>query len=144
MVGASITLEGYEQFSRKLDRMDDSLSRKIIRKAVNAGGTVLVRAVRRATPVGPTGNLKRNIKKRIKKYPSGVIVAVLGGAWPEGAHLHLVEAGTEDRYHESSKYVGKMPALHFVARAFRESHAAAEKALRTKLTTELEKVARSG
>jgi HK97 gp10 family phage protein len=142
MDAVTIKLEGVEQFRRKLDRMDDSLSRSIIKKAVNAGAGVLVKAVRKAAPIGPTGNLKRSVKKRIKKYPSGVVVAVMGGAWPIGAHMHLVEEGTDDRYHESGKYVGKMPASHFVRRAFIANHRKAETKLREKLTSELERVAR--
>jgi HK97 gp10 family phage protein len=48
---------------------------------------------------------------------SGAAVAV-GHNKPGGSHAHLVELGTDPRYHKDGKFVGQMPAQPYLRPAF--------------------------
>lgn len=68
-----------------------------MRKAVKPG----LRELRLATPRGPTGNLKRSIKVKTKKYvKDGAAIGLVGysvGKGSLGYHQGLVEFGTKNR-----------------------------------------------
>jgi HK97 gp10 family phage protein len=79
-----------------------------LRRAAEKGGTL--QALKSATPRGPTGNLRRSIAVKSKRYPrTGVGIAILGfrsgrkmnEAYDNtklGYHQGLVEFGTKERF----------------------------------------------
>jgi HK97 gp10 family phage protein len=94
-----------------------------LRRAAEKGGTL--QALKSATPRGPTGNLRRSIAIKSKRYPrTGVGVVVLGFRSGRrmnepydnkklGYHQGLVEFGTKERTRRTQGGVrvstGKMP-----------------------------------
>lgn len=94
------TIRGDKELVAALRRLPRDVERRVVRSAVNRASKPLRNAFIAAAPSGPTGNLKASIKTRIKKYAEGMIVAVTGPRWPEGAHAHLLEFGTVERWHK--------------------------------------------
>lgn len=75
-----------------------------LRKAVQPGLT----ALRKRTPKGPTGNLRRSIKTKVKTYPkNGRAVGMVGYSWgwdSKGYHQGFVEFGTTDRTTKKGRF----------------------------------------
>lgn len=59
----------------------------------------------RAAPKGKTGNLRRSFIYR-KKTTKNTVYYVVGPSWPKGAHGHLMEFGTGQRWTLTGKYRG--------------------------------------
>lgn len=133
MAEIEMRLDGFEQIERKLRRLPEAVKQRAVPKALRAAAVVGRRAIRSATPVGPTGNLRRSTIFRIRRY-ARVTVAIIGHRWGPGSHAHLIEAGTAERTRETigglfassdlandtrNKGTGKVEATHFMARAFR-------------------------
>jgi len=95
-----------------------------LRRAAEKGGTL--QALKANTPRGPTGNLRRSIAVKSKRYPrTGVGVAIIGyksgrkmnepyDPTKQGYHQGLVEFGTKERFRKSKVdgrliSTGKMP-----------------------------------
>lgn len=123
MTQTVMRLEGDKALIRALGKLNDSTQRKIVKSAVTRGSQPWVKAARQEAPSGPDDGksdkkkLKKGIGKKVKKYPSGAIVAIVGNVL-EAFHAHLVEFGTTFRFHKSGKYVGVMPANPFMRRAY--------------------------
>lgn len=95
-----------------------------LRRAAEKGGTL--QALKANTPRGPTGNLRRSIAVKSKRYPrTGVGVAIIGyksgrkmnepyDRTKLGYHQGLVEFGTAERFRRTKDgrlvSTGKMPA----------------------------------
>ena len=63
---------GNEKLQKQFDALPATLQRRVLRQAITAGGTAVARVVRKATPKGTTGNLKKSVKKRpSSKWRSG-------------------------------------------------------------------------
>jgi hypothetical protein len=94
-----------------------------LRRAAEKGGTL--QALKANTPRGPTGNLRRSIAVKSKRYPrTGVGVAIIGfksgrkmnepyDRTKLGYHQGLVEFGTAERFRRTKDgrlvSTGKMP-----------------------------------
>lgn len=95
---------------RRLDRLAPSVRNKVARPTLVKMATPLKRAMRANIlgktgtrtrgstrtpgdkPGSVTGNLKRSIGHRVRRY-GGFFLIVVGPTWPQGAHGHLVEYG---------------------------------------------------
>lgn len=68
-----------------------------MRKAIQPG----LRQLRQNTPKGPTGNLRKSIKAKVKTYPrTGAAVGLVGYSWggnSPGYHQGFIEFGTKER-----------------------------------------------
>ena len=134
---AGISLSGDKQLARKLQRVSKAVETKLARSALVVAARPIIQAAKsnigprrlsrkrermfRASgkPVSHTGNLRKSIGWRIKAYRrNSVLVLVLGPRWPLGAHGHLVEFGTVQRYGPDGKSTGIGPALPFLRPAF--------------------------
>jgi len=109
-----------------LEGLDAKLQRGAFRKMVGAAGTQLAKEIRRQigkrdilysrgrNPAERRKSrrrgvkpLKRTIKSRAWSRSSrGIIGSVVGPAWPEGAHGHLVERGHRITGHARIKFRG--------------------------------------
>jgi hypothetical protein len=114
--------------------------------------------LKRQTPVGPTGNLKRGIATKAKRYPkTGAAVAIVGyrkagsGKPPkEGAkrrnkaadqtqHQFLVDYGSKPRVTKSGANRGRMPAMHPIEQASRASESQVKALLESEMKLAYEK-----
>lgn len=128
-VGIRLTVDvpGLEQIREKFAELPKYLSARYmasgLRAAAEQGGTLKV--LRNLTPKGKTGNLKRAVAIKSKKYPrTGVGIAIIGYKSGRkmnepydntklGYHQGLVEFGTKQRYRRAKDgrqvSTGKMP-----------------------------------
>lgn len=104
--------------------------------------------LRAATPVGPTGNLKRATKaKSMAGGGAKVYVSRDGSRSGKGYHSHIVEHGSKVRKTKGGANRGAMPAANYqepILQAARASFDAEvvkrlESALRTKIASEIRK-----
>jgi hypothetical protein len=114
--------------------------------------------LKRQTPVGPTGNLKRGIATKAKRYTkTGSAVAIVGyrkagtGKPPkEGTkrrnkasdktqHQFLVEYGSKPRVTKSNASRGRMPAMHPIEQASRASESQVKALLESEMKLAYEK-----
>jgi hypothetical protein len=114
--------------------------------------------LKRQTPVGPTGNLKRGIATKAKRYPkTGSAVAIVGyrksgtGKPPkEGTkrrnkasdktqHQFLVEYGSKLRVTKDGANRGRMPAMHPIEQASRASESQVKALLASEMKLAYEK-----
>jgi hypothetical protein len=114
--------------------------------------------LKRQTPVGPTGNLRRGIATKAKRYPkTGSAVAIVGyrksgtGKPPkEGTkrrnkasdktqHQFMVEYGTKPRVTKSGANRGRMPAMHPIEQASRAAESQVKALLESEMKLAYEK-----
>ena len=114
--------------------------------------------LKRQAPVGPTGNLKRGIATKAKRYPkTGSAVAIVGfrksgtGKPPkEGTkrrnkasdktqHQFLVEYGSKPRVTKGGANRGRMPAMHPIEQASRASASQVKALLESEMKLAYEK-----
>lgn len=122
--------------AQKFRELPKSLASAAIGAAVKKAMKPAADRLKSITPVGPTGNLKRGIATKAKRYPkTGAAVAVVGYHRPgsnkppkEGTkrrnrasdktnHQLLVEYGTKPRFTRRGAFRGVMPALKPIERA---------------------------
>ncbi len=107
-----IKVLGMKELSGKLDNLNGSLNRKIIKSALIKAATPVVKSARnnlkgvlsgntRRAGGRPPGNLAESLKgvkpKKYRKYASGKSLVVIGPSWPLGAHAHLLEYGKHNQ-----------------------------------------------
>ncbi|GJM23938.1 MAG: hypothetical protein DHS20C16_03530 [Phycisphaerae bacterium] len=104
----TVKFEGFKQIERALNKLPDSVERKVTRSVLNKAATPLQRstgselASRLASSTADddrrTGNAIASLKgakaKVTRKYEQGRLHVHVSGAYPIGAHLHLLEWGT--------------------------------------------------
>lgn len=124
---------------------------RVIKAALKKGGAVILKEAKRRAPKSksgsrkdrPPGNLRRSMMvskgRRLRKYPSGNLLAILGPQWPLGAHGTIVERGTARRQTSGGADRGKMPAIPFLEPAFAGKQKEVLKALREEIKKGLER-----
>lgn len=75
---AGMTLQGLQDCLRRLQDVPDKVRKRILRKAIEAGGAPLVREARKNAPAD-AGNLKRSMDKKVISYAGGKVVVELIG-----------------------------------------------------------------
>lgn len=71
-------LDGLQEVLANLDGVAKKVRKKAVRTGVAKAGRLLARAAKANSPQGGTGQLKRSIGSKVKTYPSGVVVAIVG------------------------------------------------------------------
>lgn len=141
-----------EGLADKFRKLPKSLAATAIGAGVKRAMKPAVDELKHTTPVGPTGNLKRSIATKAKRYPkTGSAVAVAGYRKPgsskppksgtkrrnrandKSQHQFLVEYGTKQRFTKQGANRGRMPALSPVRHAW----AAAESQVKGLLEKEM-------
>lgn len=95
MARRKMVMTGVKALDRVLRKLPKKIRGRVLQNAVAAGGRVIRDAAKRIVVVD-TGGLRDSIaarKPRGLKRSSGVVR--VGPTWPQGAHGHLVEFGTE-------------------------------------------------
>ena len=140
----NLEIKGAKELQKKLAELSKQGAKRAARKAVNAGTTVLLKAIRANTPVD-TGDLKQALTKKITKSRGGYngIVGAdknfVGANGELPSHYdHLVEGGhkTEDG--------GTVPPRPFIRSGFDQSQRQALDTYSSKLATEIEAEALKG
>lgn len=133
-----VRVEGIELVQAALNALPRAVQKKIERRVLGAGATVIKRVATSLVPVKEK-RLKAAIAVKRKTYrKSGNVIAIVG--YREGKddkkgapHAHLVEFGTVERFHKSGKSTGTMPEFGFMRRAIRDSGPAVAKAMQDRM-----------
>ena len=154
-------ITGEADLEATLKKLSDRTADKVARSALRAGLTVIARAMRKAAPRGPTGNLRKAIGSRlVRSRKTGVVTAKAGinvGKNRKGRapHGHLVALGTKPRTRKriGGKFAfitspapeqlrtGTMPANDFARRSSTSAQASMRMAMKNKAAKVLEKEA---
>jgi len=97
-----------EELRAELKKLPTNLAAKhfgaALRRTIQPGLT----ALRQATPKGPTGNLRKSIKTKVKTYPrNGSAVGLVGYSWggdSKGYHQGFIEFGTKERETKKGRF----------------------------------------
>jgi HK97 gp10 family phage protein len=113
-------LIGEKQLRKILATLPGKVRRKVLRQALNAAGTPILKEARaRANESKESGTLKKSLKKKVKVFPSGTGVVMIGPDKETSGefngkkripryYAHLVENGHIDA---SGKFVPGKPFL---------------------------------
>lgn len=139
-----VTMTGQKQVRRMLQQVAPAAAKRAMRSALNKGGSVTLRTMRKLVPVQRVrragfgapgaalakpkkdrprgGNLKRSLGRKYLYYPGSAMHLLLLGPRVSGEHKgqhgHLVEAGTRPRTQKTTgRYTGIMPAIRFMERS---------------------------
>lgn len=110
-VEVDIELPTLKELQDAFKSLPNNIAAKHIAAALGRAIDPTYKLIRKLTPRGPTGNLKKAVKKKTKRYVrDGAGVAVAGYTKPprgkidsdrksneRGFHAHFVEKGTKDR-----------------------------------------------
>lgn len=136
-----VRLEGMQTLLKNLEQFPRTIQRRIIRKAVSAGSTPVLQAIKANTP-RDSGQLKRSIGRKIKTYRnSGIVIAILG---PRSGFRTVIDGRPRNplRYAALVEYgTSKTPANAFMRRAYATTKQTAQETIRQKLTEEIAKEA---
>ena len=161
----TVNLPGLEAIRNAFTSLPNDLAAKHmaagLRRAAEKGGTL--QALKANTPRGPTGNLRRSIAVKSKRYPrSGAGIAILGfksgrkmnepyDRTKLGYHQGLVEFGTKERFRRTKDgrqvSTGKMPVGGSFGRppirtAWEQTRAQVESLMVAEMQAAFEKAAR--
>ena len=103
----AVDIRGSDELEAALKAIPAKLERQIVKKGIRAMGRHFVLKFRDAAPE-LSGQLKS--PQGIKSLSGGLNTQHIKIFAP---HWHLVEYGTDHRFHKSGKYVGKVPAGKF-------------------------------
>lgn len=106
--GITLKLEGLPHTRRVFVELEGRVRKRILRKAVRAGGAPVVKALRGHVrrSASDTGWFGRNVAQKVKMYPSGRAVAVIGAKRAKDPvtgrnpfnYDHLAERGAKPHY----------------------------------------------
>lgn len=140
MTTTAIRITGDKEIVRRFEKVAHMFKRSSINKVLSKAATGIKRAVVSHAPIGPTGTLKRSIKKKtLRGNPPAVSVR---SDFRIAPHTHLVVTGTVERFHKASKVsigrleistkgksVGAMPVNPFVERGLNAGASAAARSV---------------
>ena len=151
-VGMTFEFPDIDGLAQKFRQLPKSLASAAIGAGVKRAMKPAEAALKRITPVGPTGNLRRGVATKAKRYTrTATAVAVVGYRKPNSAkppkegtkrrnrasdktqHQFLVEYGSNPRVTKSGASRGSMPAKSPI----RMASAAAESQVKGLLQTEM-------
>lgn len=136
-------ITGVPELNRKLRNLETKVARKVGRKAVNKGLTVLARAIRSKAPrtlrpiVGKRHKKNRNTKQLEAKAGVGVGMNSKK-AEKYGWYLFLQATGTRDRKTRRGGRRGRIVAKSFVPEAYNASKSSVMSAMESTLKQSLE------
>ncbi len=117
MPTARIAIEGDKKLARDMNRLQSYLQIRLGREAVIEAAEVVLEPMRAAAPLGPRQNLRQSIDVIVRVYDKrDKIFGMVGPTWPLGAHGHLVEHGTKERFTRKGASRGRSPGNPFVER----------------------------
>ena len=156
--GMTLEFPDLPGLAEQFRQLPKSLAAAAIGAAVKRAMKPAEEELKRQTQVGPTGNLKRGIATKAKRYPkTGSAVAIVGyrksgtGKPPkEGTkrrnkasdktqHQFLVEYGSKPRVTKGGANRGRMPAMHPIEQASRAAESQVKALLESEMKLAYEK-----
>lgn len=99
MAGDIAVTVDQKALDRAIKRIEQYADRPLHKRAQHAylvGMRLMVRPIRNASPVGPTGNLRRSVAARANRLRAGeMAAATVGTRFRVAPHRHLVTEGTK-------------------------------------------------
>lgn len=129
-------LVGMKAVLRKVDKLPAVARKRVMRKGVNAGAQLVLKAARRLAPVDE-GGLKKSLRKKSGRFFNDATSYM--DVIPAAPHAHLVEFGTVERETKTGASRGVMPAQPFMRPALDENVDAVVFVMRGKMETDLPK-----
>lgn len=100
-LGLSLQYPDLEDLRQEFRRLPKTLAARYMEKGMKKAIEPGLKKLRQITPRGPTGNLKKSVRKKTKKYvKDGTAVGLVGytvGKGAKGYHQGFLEFGTKDR-----------------------------------------------
>ena len=117
-------MQGLREALDNVAKVIDSVSGREVKELFFSAGEIIAVEIRNRAPVD-TGNLRDAVfVGRGKMNRPDVLVGVGYGKAP---HTHLIEYGTEQRFHKGGKYVGYVSARPFIRPAIDASSQAVKR-----------------
>lgn len=96
------SVSGLKAIERALRDFERKVSKKVIKKAMTKTTAMFRKEVRRRTPKGKTGNLRKSVTSKVKRFGVGKqmlwgSVFFQRGNGKKGYHSHFIEEGTSQR-----------------------------------------------
>ena len=140
---ATMSLKGVSDLSKKLEGIAPIVSRKILAKSLRAAANVVKPQAVAMAPRN-TGVLRASIKVRAssrqQRDKAYVFIQTKAGDYKGKAFYGAFqEYGTNVRYHESGKGVGRVGSQSYFRDAFDMKEAEAHRVLRDTLASEIER-----
>ena len=149
----TVTITGDKKLDAMLAKLSDKVGQRLTKYAMKAGVSKLSAAIRKAAPVGPTGNLKKSVGSRVDEKSKGIFEGKAGlnvgknspkRSGRSAPHSHLVALGTVARVRKTiggrfgylrnptpqQLSTGTMPANSFVKTAAASAQGAVYAAMR--------------
>lgn len=101
----SFTVVGDRELAAKLQSLTRRAVNEGARKAVRAGSTPMLQAMKPHIPRGPTGNLQRSLRRKIRKNSRMAGQPYTANIFVAAPHAHLVRFGTKGRRRVKTKRV---------------------------------------
>lgn len=148
MAGFTVNITGLKELDRRLQEMGTQDAKRCIRKALNAGGTVMQEAIQAITPVRPdlpsgsalpVGAMVNDIL--ISNYTADNNLAVLVGPGHRTAHAARWTEYGHEMVTRGGKGAGQVPPHSFIRRGYESAREPAVEAIVTTLASEIEKAA---
>lgn len=101
--GGAGSISGMKEIERALKKFEKKVGTKVIKKAMTKTTAMFRKEVRRRTPKGKTGNLRKSVTSKTKKFGSRQYPMLWGsifyqrGNGKKGYHAHFIESGTGQR-----------------------------------------------
>lgn len=122
MADFGVNVVGIRELQAKLANLEKKERVKFLRKSLTKGAALTRKAMRRNAPVGPTKNLRRSIKSKVRVREGGRIAyAVITPRHEIAPHRHLVIRGTKLRSKKSGQSTGRMTVNDFVGETFEQT-----------------------
>ena len=96
-MSSPIRITGLDALNATLKKLPPTIKGPVLRQALRKGAQLILRDAKSRVPKG-TGGLKRALTTIVKEDKSGNIYVTIGANMPDGAHAHLVEFGTKERF----------------------------------------------
>lgn len=111
-----------EEIDKLLGEVEIEVRQSLLSRSLRSGLTITRRVAKAILPKpGYPGDkpglapLRDAVQIKVKTYPSGIVVGMIGYRWPEGAHGHLPEDGHRivirgvdtGKISEAKKYLAK-------------------------------------
>ena len=132
--GLTMKISGDRELMRKLETMDKNLRTRVSKAALRRASVPVLQAQRTTSP-DDTGTLRRALA-RIVRSKNKVSYAIIGPRYPQAAHAHFTEGGTQERVQQKTgRRVGRVVGVHWMRRAFDASSSEAFSIIKNVLRT---------
>lgn len=158
-------IQGISELMKTLEKFPGAIQRRILRPALNAEGTRVLKEAKAKVPVD-TKLLKKSLGKRTKTYKNGGVVVIvgprhgykrqIGGVWKNPTkYAHLVEYGVKPHFISARSNVASRKVIHakmhpgFAGRypltdAYKTALNGAAERMAVRMAAEVEKLAAKG